>query len=260
MRKGRNSMNYYDILEISPNASDEVIKAAYRSLVKKYHPDAGREVDGEKFSRIEKAYNVLSDEKKRKEYDLHLSTRNTDTTEKKEQRSKYTPTVWEKEKSDYNRNTYKSNSGSSFSGFRNKLSGMIDTILGLAFLGFIIWCLFIGNGEKLKMNLLNLIGQQEYSKEGPEYNVGIYTKYDDAFLSSDPDVWLNVDGERVALLSAGKQNIYTAKLHEGKHIVFVESKFWHANSEKLYIDVTQDNIFYFTIEADGWAPDITNGF
>ena len=252
-------MNYYDILEISPNASTEVIKAAYRSLVKKYHPDAGIEIDGGKFSKIEEAYNVLSDEKRRKEYDLQLSASNNVFSQKNKQKSKYTPTVCEEEKKEYNGNTYKSSYSSNFSRFRTKLSGLVDTILGVAFLGFIVWCLFIGNGEKLKMNLLNMIGMQEYSKEGPEYNVGIYTKYDDAFLSNDPDVWLNVDGERVALLSAGKQNIYTTKLHEGKHIVFVESKFWHANSEKLYIEVTHDKIFYFTVEADGWAPDITNG-
>lgn len=155
-----------------------------------------------------------------------------------------------------NRSTY----SSGISRTRNKISEVLESLVGLAIIVFVVWCLFIGNGEKLKMDLLNMIGQQEYAKEGTEYNVGIYTKYEDSFLSSDPDVWLNVDGDRVALLSAGKQNIYTTKLHEGKHIVFVESKFWHANSEKLYIDVTQDNIFYFTIEADGWAPDITNGF
>ncbi len=33
-------MNYYKLLETSPNASDEVIRMAYKALVKKYHPDS----------------------------------------------------------------------------------------------------------------------------------------------------------------------------------------------------------------------------
>lgn len=65
-------MNYYEILEITENASAEVIKAAYRALAKKYHPDTyrGSEFDREKnMTQINEAYNILSDEQKRKKYD-----------------------------------------------------------------------------------------------------------------------------------------------------------------------------------------------
>lgn len=65
-------MNYYEILQITPNASEEVIKAAYKALVKKYHPDNGA-IDGiEKMQLINDAYRTLSDPFRRKEYDKTL--------------------------------------------------------------------------------------------------------------------------------------------------------------------------------------------
>ncbi len=68
--------NYYDILEVSSKASKEVITKAYRTLVKKYHPDANsknnKPIDDEKIKKINEAYDVLSDEEKRKKYDEEL--------------------------------------------------------------------------------------------------------------------------------------------------------------------------------------------
>ena len=67
--------NYYDILEIKENASIEVIKAAYKTLAKKYHPDnwSGQEdFANQKFVEIGKAYEVLSDEQLKKQYDEKL--------------------------------------------------------------------------------------------------------------------------------------------------------------------------------------------
>jgi curved DNA-binding protein CbpA len=69
-------INYYEVLEISENASIEVIKASYKTLVKKYHPDncAGIdiEVSNSNMARINEAYQILSDEDKRKIYDYDL--------------------------------------------------------------------------------------------------------------------------------------------------------------------------------------------
>lgn len=69
----------YDILQVSENASEEVIRAAYLSLIKKYHPDSNlafREEATKMTSLINDAYSVLSDPQKRKEYDalLHSAT------------------------------------------------------------------------------------------------------------------------------------------------------------------------------------------
>lgn len=62
--------DYYKILEISKDASDEDIKRAYRKLALKYHPDKNKSPDAEdKFKEVAEAYEVLSDKKKRDIYD-----------------------------------------------------------------------------------------------------------------------------------------------------------------------------------------------
>ena len=65
-------MSYYDILEVSVNASKEVIKNAYRALSKKYHPDRNKENASfaeEKLKEINMAYETLIDDEKRLQYD-----------------------------------------------------------------------------------------------------------------------------------------------------------------------------------------------
>lgn len=65
------SDDYYDILGIPRNATDKEIKAAFRSLARKYHPDVCRERGAEeKFKKINEAYSVLSDPQKRARYDM----------------------------------------------------------------------------------------------------------------------------------------------------------------------------------------------
>lgn len=63
--------DYYDILGVSRTASASEIKKAYRKLAKKYHPDSneGNSVAAERFKEVNEAYDILSDEKKRKLYD-----------------------------------------------------------------------------------------------------------------------------------------------------------------------------------------------
>lgn len=63
--------DYYSILGIDKNASQDEIKKTYRKLAKKYHPDTnpGNKQAEEKFKDINEAYEVLSDPEKRKKYD-----------------------------------------------------------------------------------------------------------------------------------------------------------------------------------------------
>ena len=67
-----NKRDYYEVLGVSKNASQDEIKSAFRKLAKKYHPDINKDPDApEKFKEAEEAYSVLSDESKRKKYDQY---------------------------------------------------------------------------------------------------------------------------------------------------------------------------------------------
>ncbi|XP_063607967.1 dnaJ homolog subfamily B member 9-like isoform X2 [Penaeus indicus] len=62
--------DYYDVLGISRKATDREIKKAFRKLAVQYHPDKNKEPGAEeKFREIAEAYEVLSDEDKKREYD-----------------------------------------------------------------------------------------------------------------------------------------------------------------------------------------------
>lgn len=80
--------NYYEILEVNPKASDEIIKKVYKIKVKQNHPDLFQGDEKTKAEEITKelteAYNILSDSEKRKNYDLELE-QNDDKTDELEQ-------------------------------------------------------------------------------------------------------------------------------------------------------------------------------
>lgn len=59
--------NYYELLEISKNATEDEIKKSYKLLAKKHHPDKGG--DKETFQKIQEAYDTLSDKDKKQQYD-----------------------------------------------------------------------------------------------------------------------------------------------------------------------------------------------
>ena len=66
--------DYYKIMEIPRNATPDEIKNRYRELAKKLHPDKSKdEKTKEKMAEINKAYEILSDEERRKKYDKYLN-------------------------------------------------------------------------------------------------------------------------------------------------------------------------------------------
>lgn len=68
--------NYYEILQVSKNASKEIIEKAYKTLAKTYHPDVqqdeNKKTAEEKMKQINEAYEILSDDVKRNNYDIEL--------------------------------------------------------------------------------------------------------------------------------------------------------------------------------------------
>ena len=66
--------NYYEILGIPKDATQENIKVRFRSLAKEWHPDKNKgKMADKKMIEINKAYEVLSDDKRRKSYDKFLN-------------------------------------------------------------------------------------------------------------------------------------------------------------------------------------------
>lgn len=90
-------VDFYEILEIYPSASEDAVKEAYFKLAKVYHPDVSGTSDHseaervEKFKRVTEAYSVLSDPGRRREYDAELRAR-------KERAKKQSPAGRDKDK------------------------------------------------------------------------------------------------------------------------------------------------------------------
>lgn len=70
--------DYYKILEVNKDASPEIIAKVYKVLAKKYHPDLQDETNkveaAEKFKEISEAYEILSNDEKRREYNQQLES------------------------------------------------------------------------------------------------------------------------------------------------------------------------------------------
>ena len=65
-------MNYYAVLNISPDATAEEIRRAYREMARRYHPDAGEGSSADKFRELTEAYEILGDPARRRDYDIEF--------------------------------------------------------------------------------------------------------------------------------------------------------------------------------------------
>lgn len=73
--------NYYEVLGVGKSASADEIRRAYRKLAREYHPDVNKSADAQKkFTEVQEAYDALSDEQKRRNYDYfgHTEARPTE--------------------------------------------------------------------------------------------------------------------------------------------------------------------------------------
>lgn len=158
--------NYYEILEVNKKTSKEVIEKAYKVLVKKYHPDIhGSQKSWEadkKMKDINEAYEVLSNDFLREQYDLELQKEEANS--KKNIKEKEATT--QKEVEEFNQNMKKHKVGS-FSGaiellkeiYRSKskrqevkeitrkdIIAIILTIVVILLIGIILWYIPFTNG------------------------------------------------------------------------------------------------------------------
>ncbi len=129
------SKNYYEILGVSQDATEENIKKTYRQLAKKYHPDKD-EGNEDQFKQINLAYATLSDSLKRADYDAQLS-QSFVRTEAPEAQAE---TETEKAPSE------KSLFAAAY--FRTAFSALIGAAIG-GFLELLVWYLF--GGEKFSL-------------------------------------------------------------------------------------------------------------
>ncbi len=118
--------NYYEILEVDVKASSEIIDKAFKVLAKKYHPDAHnsdkKEWAEEKFKEINEAYEILSNEEKRKEYDIELDYDKNSAIEAICTKNEYLENLVKELQSELNRiknNTAKSNFTNIYSNYTN---------------------------------------------------------------------------------------------------------------------------------------------
>jgi curved DNA-binding protein CbpA len=66
--------DYYEILEISPNANSETIERIFRHLAQRYHPDNPETADRPRFDEVVEAHNTLKDPVKRAQYDIQYKS------------------------------------------------------------------------------------------------------------------------------------------------------------------------------------------
>ena len=84
-----NNLNLYTILEISKTDDKEIIKKAYKKLIKKYHPDKNKDSNTvEKFDKIKLAYDLLKHEDLKALYDTLLHTKEEKKIKKKQMNEK----------------------------------------------------------------------------------------------------------------------------------------------------------------------------
>ena len=118
------SENLYNILGVNSSASNEDIKKAYRKLAMKYHPDRNPnnpELAAHKFKKISEAYDILSDEKKKNNYDKYGFTDNNNMNPED-----IFENVFKTSKTSFNFNSFKKNNfdNSDFDNIFNQFNNM----------------------------------------------------------------------------------------------------------------------------------------
>lgn len=164
--------DYYEILGVDKNATKQEIKSKYRKLAKKYHPDLhpDDEEAQERFKEISEAYEVLSDDKKRKQYDQFGSGYNFQGGQN------FDP-------NDFGY-TYTSSNMGDFSDFFD---------------------MFFGGGDSRKTTTSHdfgfgdLFGGRKKEKQRPQYNSRLTISLKEAYEGAEKPVTLNFNGQTISM-------------------------------------------------------------
>lgn len=172
--------DYYKILGVSEDASQDEIKKAYRKLAKKYHPDLhpDDEEAQEKFKEANEAYEVLGDEKKKEQYDRFGSAGGFQAGQN------FDPSQY-----GYGNGTsytYTSSGGEGFSDFFNTIFGGGGRSAGSAGGGFNINDLFGGGSA----------GRGQSRPQRQRYDSSLEISIEEGFRGVERDINLNFNGER----------------------------------------------------------------
>lgn len=172
--------DYYKIMGLEKTASQEEIKKTYRKLAKKYHPDLnpGNDKAQEKFKEVSEANEVLSDEKKRKQYD-QFGQHGFSSGQQ------FDPSAYGfgGQGGSY---SYSSAEGGDFSDFFNTIFGGGQRSGSSSGMGFDIGDLFGGGASA---------GRRTRPPQRQSYESELKISIEDGYRGIDRDVSLNIGGE-----------------------------------------------------------------
>ena len=246
-------VNYYDLLEIQSTASDEVIKMAYKALVKKYHPDVYKgdlKYAEEMIQKINVAYETLSDSEKRSRYDKELKNNcnNTGTTMQEEGRE----TRKQAESPKSHANALEIVFGIFIYVFEMLVS-IIKYLFGIVIL-YVVVGMFTGNLEEWNETIVY------YSKAAIHIanNIDFVKKYDDGSPEQVVDEYIQAifDGdEYTALQKIDSENLELEDMTEGIVKTFRQLQeddvlgkmFKDMKHAEYSIDKKQENEYVITI-------------
>lgn len=230
----KNMINYFEVLNISEDAEMEVIKAAYKALAKKYHPDntdLSPDETSEKMALINEAFDVLSDETKRKKHIQDLSVVQGEKTKNTFQ-----------EKKDINETSELKRKKKPF--FKKLWFWIIIIIIG--FMGKCITETPKNEEEINNTSALNDTVSELNGVEETMYKVIIRVTYErsEGFNYRD-DAKLFLDGEEIANVEYASDEEYYVTLTSGEHEIYLrrDATFRKHKTNKIMINVTSEDTY-----------------
>ena len=244
-------INYFEVLNVAEDAEIEVIKAAYKALAKKYHPDntdLPPDEAAKKMALINEAFEVLSDEVKRKRHIQELHSRQNESGyESSENNSDENKDEIVKEKDDIKKKP-----------FYKKIWFWLILI--------IIW--FVGKNETTQTEeVADVIESKTFVYETEESNykenvcqVTIRVDYKRAEgLNYRDDAKLYIDGEEIASIEYASDEEYNVELLMGEHEIYLrtDSTFRKNKTNKITVNVTEDYTYIPVIATQNTVKGLT---